>query len=327
MEAHHPVKTYLKLILTTCFWGGTFVAAKLAVQEAPPFYSATCRFTVAALVLFVLVAREAYKPGGEGRIPYPKGWRQILGLFSLGLTGIFFYNACFFTGLKWTTAANGSLVVAINPLVTALFSALLLKERIRPLQAAGFFLSFIGVVTVVSRGSLEVLRGLTFNPGDVILLGAPLSWALYSVLGKKMLGQFSPLVATAYATLFGTALLLPAALIEAARVGTTGGFSGIGWLAILQLALLGTVLGFVWWYEGVKTIGPGPSAIFINLVPVFALIFGVLILHEQVAWPQLAGGALVITGVLTGTAAASAAPKGQASPPGEAALVKPARQG
>ncbi|MZP29140.1 EamA family transporter [Heliobacterium undosum] len=307
-KTQRPAKTYLKLILTTCFWGGTFVAAKLAVQEAPPFYSATSRFTVATLVLFAIVAWEAYRPGGEGRIPYPRGWRQILGLFSLGLTGIFFYNAFFFTGLKFTTAANGSLVIAINPLVTAIFSALLLRERFRPIQAVGFLISFIGVVTVVSRGSLEVLRGLFFNPGDVILLGAPISWALYSILGKKMLGRFSPLVATAYATLFGTLLLLPAAFIETALTDRTAGFSWIGWTAILQLALLGTVLGFVWWYEGVNTIGPGPSAIFVNLVPVFGCIFGVVFLHEGVAWPQLAGGALVITGVLTGTLGASGGP-------------------
>ncbi|WP_170292079.1 DMT family transporter [Heliobacterium mobile] len=293
--------TYAKLVMTTCFWGGTFVAAKLAVLEAPPFHAASFRFTLATLVLFSLVVLQWWGKGRQEPFPIPRGSRQIFGLFSLGLTGIFLYNAAFFTGLKFTSAANGSLVIAINPLVTALLSAVMLKERLRPSQVTGLVISFIGVVTVISRGSLEVLQQLSFNPGDMILLGAPLSWALYSILGKKVLGSFSPLVATAYATLFGTVLLIPAALTEELLGIGTAHFSLQGWLAILQLALLGTVLGFVWWYEGIQQIGPGRAAPFINMVPLFGCLFGVLLLGEQVTWPQLVGGILVVAGVACGT--------------------------
>lgn len=292
---------YLKLILTTFFWGGTFVAARYAVGEAPPFFAASCRFLIAASVLLLLTGWQARKSGE--RFPLPKNLRQFAGLFCLGLTGIFLYNAVFFTGLKLTTATNGALVVAVNPLITVVLSALWLREKLTPAQAAGLLISLTGVATVISKGSLSVITGLSFNHGDVIMLGAPLCWALYSILGKKMLAHFTPLAATAYAAAFGAALLTPAALLEHVVSGADAipGFSWLGWLAVLQLALLGTVVGFVWWYEGVQRIGAARASAFVNLVPVFGALQASLFLGERVIAAQLCGGLLVMLGVYWGS--------------------------
>ncbi|KAB0666006.1 EamA family transporter [Oryzomonas japonica] len=290
---------YFKLVLTTFFWGGTFVAARFAVHEAPPFFAASCRFAIAAVVLMALVARQAQRRGET--VPVPHSLREVLALSSLGLTGIFCYNAFFFSGLKLTGAANGSLIVAINPLLTAVLSAWWLRERIRPLQGVGLAVSLAGVGVIVTRGDLGVLRTLTFNHGDLLLLGAPLSWAAYSILGKRAMGTFSPLVATAYAALSGTLLLIPAAVLEALGGAGPHRFSILGWVAILQLALLGTVAGFVWWYEGVQALGASRAALFVNLVPVFGTLLAALLLGERLGWPQLWGGMLVIAGVCGGT--------------------------
>jgi drug/metabolite transporter (DMT)-like permease len=286
--------------VTTFFWGGTFVAARYAVGEAPPFFAASCRFMIAALVLIPLAA---WQSRGEGRgFPLPKNVRQLAGLFSLGLTGVFLYNAVFFTGLKLTTASNGALIVAINPLLTAVLSALWLRERISASQAAGLLLSLFGVALVIARGSLAVITSLSFNKGDIIMLGAPLCWALYSILGKKVLDRFTPLAATAYAAFFGACLLLPAALAEhLAAGGPWPGFSWLGWLAILQLALLGTVLGFVWWYQGVQQIGTARAAAFVNLVPLFGAVLAALLLGERLVAAQIGGGCLVVVGVYWGS--------------------------
>ncbi|MBJ6798858.1 DMT family transporter [Geomonas propionica] len=291
---------YLKLVLTTFFWGGTFVAARLAVKEAPPFFAATCRFTVAATCLIALTAWYASKEGKS--FPVPAGGRQLALLFSLGVTGIFCYNAVFFTGLKLTTATSGALIVAINPLLTAVLSALWLRERVNLTQGVGLLVSLLGVSVVISKGSWAVLAGFAFNKGDLIMLGAPLCWALYSILGKKALASFTPLAATAYAALFGTMLLFPAALLEHAVLGGPWpSFSWIGWLAILQLALLGTVVGFVWWYQGVGQIGAARAAVFVNLVPFFGALQAALLLGERVVLPQFLGGVLVVAGVYCGS--------------------------
>ena len=292
-------RTYLKLVVTTFFWGGTFVAGKWAVSEAPPFFVAALRFAVATAVLFALVIRK-HARGVEG-FPLPRGRAQWAGVFSLGLTGVFLYNALFLGGLVRTTATNGSLIVAFNPILTAVLSAWWLSERVRPLQAAGLLLALLGVGIVITKGSLEVVRSLSFNPGDLLMLGAPLAWALYTLLGKKVLAWLSPLAATAYAALFGTLLLLPAAAIEGDLLAGASRLSAYGWLSVLQLALLGTVAGFVWWYEGVEALGPARAAVFVNLVPLFGVLLAALILGERMEWPQLAGGALVIAGVSAGS--------------------------
>jgi drug/metabolite transporter (DMT)-like permease len=286
--------------LTTFFWGGTFVSARFAVGEAPPFFSASCRFLIASICLVALAAWQSR--GSRDGFPVPRNLRQFLGLFSLGLTGIFLYNAIFFTSLKSTTATNGALIVAVNPLLTAVLSALWLRERVTPTQAAGLLLSLAGVAVVIAKGSLDVIAHLSFNRGDLIMLGAPLCWALYSILGKKVLASFTPLVATAYASVFGAALLIPAAVLEhAVSGGPWPHFSLFGWLAILQLALLGTVIGFVWWYQGVQSIGTARAAAFVNLVPVFGALLAAAFLGEKMLATQAGGGLLVILGVYLGS--------------------------
>ena len=291
--------TYIKLVATMFFWGGTFVAGKWAVGEAPPFFLAFLRFAIASAVLWALVARRG-RGSGE-RVPRPEGGAQWAGLFSLGLTGVFLYNFVFLTGLSWTSATNGSLIVALNPLLTTVLSALWLKERVRPFQAAGLLLALLGVGVVVTNGSLEVLQRLTFNPGDLLMLGAPLAWALYTIFGKKVLAWFAPLPATAYAALFGTLLLLPAAALEGSLLTGATRLSAYGWMSVLQLALLGTVVGFVWWYDGVAELGAARASVFVNLVPVFGVLLSALILSERLTVSQLAGGILVVVGVAIGT--------------------------
>lgn len=276
------------------------MAARFAVGEAPPFFSASCRFLIASICLVLLTAWHCR--GGKERFPYPRNFRQCLGLFSLGLTGIFLYNAIFFTSLKLTTATNGALIVAINPLLTAVLSAFWLRERVTATQAAGLLISLAGVAVVIAKGSLDVITRLSFNRGDLIMLGAPLCWALYSILGKKVLAHFTPLAATAYASLFGAALLVPAAVVEhAVAGGPVPHFSRFGWLAILQLALLGTVVGFVWWYQGVQAIGTARAAAFVNLVPLFGALLAALFLGERMLGAQIGGGLLVILGVYLGS--------------------------
>lgn len=294
-----PGSTYLKLVITTFFWGGTFVAGRWAVGEAPPFLVALLRFAIATAILFAMVAWNAR---GEGTgFPVPESSTQWAGLFSLGITGVFLYNFLFLKGLSWTTATNGALIAAFNPLLTAVLSAVWLKERMRPVQSAGLLLALLGVGVVITNGSIEVLLRLSFNPGDLLILGATVAWALYTTLGKRVLSRISPLVASAYASLFGTLLLLPAAALEGSLVSGVHRLTVYGWISVLQLALLGTVVGFVWWYEGVKKLGAARAAAFVNLVPVFGVLLSTLILSEMMHPPQFIGGILVVAGVGIGT--------------------------
>jgi drug/metabolite transporter (DMT)-like permease len=302
------VATYIKLILATFFWGATFVAAKWAVREAHPVVVGLTRFAISALALFIMLGWKAWGRGGSGCFPVPRTTHQWLNVFSLGLTGVFLYNVFFLTGIQWTTVINGSLILATNPMLTAALSSVWLKERIRPIQIAGFLLSFLGVATVVTRGSWEVIHHISFNTGDILILGSSMSFAYYSVRGKTILNEFSPLAATSYACLFGALLFLVLAFVYSLPMPGISTFSYVGWLAIFQLSFLSTFLGFVWWYEGVKRIGAGRSGVFFNLVTVFAISLATVFLDEQLQWPQVLGGIFVIGGVYLGTTGGDPSP-------------------
>lgn len=310
--------TYAKLIFATFLWGATFIAAKWTVGEAHPLAVGFTRYAVSTVALFTVLAWKAWGAGGDGRFPIPRGIVQWVNLFSLGLTGVFLYNVFFLTGIKQTTAINGSLILATNPMITAALSALWLKERFRPVHAAGFILSFLGVATVVSRGSWDVIRHIDFNPGDIMIFGSSLSFAYFCVRGKRVLNEFSPLATTAYGCLFGVLLFVVLNTVAGVPGWTQPSFSAIGWLAILQLSLLSTVLGSIWWYEGIRRIGAGRSAAFFNLVTVFAILLAAVFLHERLRWPQIMGGAFVIAGVYLGTGGGHAPPGSQSVEPDNA---------
>lgn len=285
--------TYLLLVLVPIFWGGAFVAAKFVVHQLPPFTVATIRF---ALATFCLLPLMYYQDREK------KNWlrkEDLSGLLILGLTGIFGYNALFFCGLQFTSATNGSLIVATNPIITLLLSAIFLSERISWSKALGIIISFTGVIFVITNGKISGILQANYNIGDLMLLGAPLCWAVYSIVGKRVMAKYSPLASTTYACGFGTLMLLPFSLYELSQkgFGILGQASFLGWLAIVYMAVFASVLGFVWWNKGVEKIGASRTSIFTNLVPVSAVVLAFLLLGEQITGGDILGAGLVIAGV------------------------------
>ena len=114
---------YLKLILTAVFWGGTFIAGRIVAREVAPFSAAFLRFVVASVILFGFIFKT------QKRLP-PVGWKQLLAVTALGLTGVFAYNAFFFSGLKTVTASRASLIITSNPAFIAIFAALFFRDRL-----------------------------------------------------------------------------------------------------------------------------------------------------------------------------------------------------
>ncbi len=281
-------RVYTGLILTTIFWGGSFVSAKVLVDTIPPLTSASVRFLLASLFLlgFVLWKRE-------WRWPRKRDWSKFV---VLGLTGIYGYNIFFFYGVQLNPAGESALVVALNPIVVAIISVIVLKERLNILQGMGIAISFFGAMLVLTKGGMfnGMFTGLRVEQS--ILFGAVLCWAIYTIVGKKVMEEYSPLLTTTLAAIVGSLFLWPTMLM----VDGFGYMKQAGlleWSLIVFLAVFVTVLGFVWYYEGVRSIGAGRAAVFINIVPISALLFSVVFLNEVFGWLQLVGGLLVITGV------------------------------
>jgi drug/metabolite transporter (DMT)-like permease len=280
---------HLKLLLTAILWGGTFIAGRIVAGTVSPFSAAFLRFALAgACLLAITVARE------KGLPALTRG--QAAGVCLLGLTGIFAYNSFFFGGLATIDASRASLIIACNPVLITVLSAWIFGERLGPLRLVGTLMSVAGAIVVVTRGQPARIFDGGIGTGELMIFGCVASWVAYSLIGKVMLKGLSPLTAVTYAALSGMLMLLPAALTHG-LVADLGACRWGEWLSLVYLGLFGTVIGFVWYYQGIERIGAGPASLFINFVPVSAIVLAYLILDEPLTASLLTGAGLVGTGV------------------------------
>jgi drug/metabolite transporter (DMT)-like permease len=286
--------TYLKLLGAMFVWGGTWIAGRVIAQEvAAPLLAAAVRFLIAGAVLAGVALL------GEGRVPLPKNGREWGLVTGLAMTGIYLYALCFFTGLKHINAGHGALVVALNPVVAVVAAWFFGMERMSPRKWLGVALAFVGCLWVIGNGDpLALLHGAV-GIGEWLIVGCVLCWTAYTFIGRQATHSLSPLAATLWASLVGAALIGSTALVQGDA--DPAAWSGRVWASVLFLAIGGTALGFTWFADGVKRLGAARASMFVNLVPVFAVLQAALILDERLGLAVLAGGALVIAGVWLAT--------------------------
>lgn len=283
------IATYVKLILTALFWGGTWVCGRVAVQEASPFMIASWRFLLATGALgLLLIARQGW----------PR-WnlRQWLFLSGLGASGVFFYNIFFLFGLQRVEAGRGALVVALSPVFIALIDTLVFKAKLTLIKLAGISLALIGSLMVVTNGQLGHFLTGEAGFGECLLIGSVLSWVTYTYIVRACQAELSSLE-MAFGGCFTGWLMVTALALYG---GTLFAFDQLTWRgisSILFLGIFGSAIAFMWYSDGISRIGTTMTAAFINLVPVFAVLLGMLLLGERLGTATLAGGACVITGVI-----------------------------
>jgi len=281
--------TYLKLLLMALFWGGTFIAGRLLVGEVEPFAAAFLRFAIASIVLLIITLRTHKK------LP-PIQRNQWFPLLILGLSGVFAYNFLFFRGLQLIEAGRAAVIIANNPIVIAIFAAIFFGEKLNLLKIIGIILSVCGAIVVITQGDPASLLRNGIGTGDLYILGCVGCWVTYSLVGRSAMRGLSPLVAVTYSALIGALLLFPAACLEG-LTNRIADYSLTAWLSLFYLGLCGTVLGFVWYYQGIQKIGSTRAGQFINFVPISAIILSAWLLDEPLTTSLLIGVFLVSSGV------------------------------
>lgn len=282
----------LKLVMVALFWGGTFIAGKILAQSLPLMMAAFGRFLVAAVLLVVV----AFKI--EGGLPRLNR-SQVLATAAMGLTGIFLYNVCFFGALARIPAGRTALFVSLTPIVTALMASLVLRERLGSKRWLGIGVALIGALIVITRGDLAgAMRdiGESIGLGEILMSMAVLNWAAYTLISRKVTESMSPIAVTTYATLWGLSFLSAGAMSELSLVR----LSSLGWQAwssVLYLGVIGTVVAFIWYNQGVRAVGPSRTAIFTNLVPAFGILLSAGLLGETVLVSMVIGGIVSVAGV------------------------------
>lgn len=280
---------YIRLFLAAFFWGGAFIAGKIAVKHATPALASFLQFGISSVVLLALVFV------GERRFPQLtlRQWRIIA---VLGLSGIALYNICFFNGLERIDAGRASMIVATSPIFITIASTVLLRERLSVLGILGVMISFCGAATVISRGDFAALfAGGRFGLGELFILGAVLCWGTYTIMGRFIMSEVSPLVAVAYSSTIGAALLFIPACGEG--FGNIASYPLETWFALAFMILFATVLAYLWFYQGIKQLGAARAGLFLNFVPISGVLLAWLILHEAITLSLIIGGVLVLLGI------------------------------
>lgn len=282
------------LIIATILWGGNFVIGRAVATEISPFTLAFLRWSVALLFFYPFIHKTLARDLPLIR----KKWPIVL---AMSLTGVAAFNTLVYVGLHYTTAINASLMNATTPILIFILSFLFLKIRLKKIQVIGAIISFIGVLSIISNGSVKTLLHLSFNKGDVIVFVAVICWSIYSLLVKQY-AQILPARTTFFICIvLGTIMLLPFFLYELINTTTSVNWSLQTIAAIFYTGIFASIIAFLFWNNGVVRIGANSAGIFLNFIPVFATIFAVLFIGENLHIFQAIGGALAIFGVFLST--------------------------
>jgi drug/metabolite transporter (DMT)-like permease len=272
-------------------WATNAVLGRWLRDDIGPLMLTALRFSVAS-AFFGMLLRS--RPAREQHYGKDRWW--ILGM---GLAGVVGFSPLLYMGLRYSTAVNCSLIQGFAPLITALIAGLIIHEPVTRRQLVGAVLGLIGVAGLLSRGSLTFLLGLQFNAGDLILVASAVVWAFYSVFGRRVMRNRSPVAATALSNFLGLPLIAAAALFELQHISLNLRIETIA--AIIHICIVPTIIGYWSWNRAVGILGAGGAMVFYNTLPLYGVILGAVVLNESVGVIHLIFGGLILGGGLWAT--------------------------
>ncbi len=276
----------LLLSLVAVIWGGSFIAARVALRDLSPITLATVRFILAGILFLPFLI---FSPR------YRAPWRSIPKLAGFGLLAVTFYFIFQYNGVARTSASLSAIVITLSPLVVVLMSTMLLRERLTRIQAAGIVLATAGAVLLVSRGSVET-GGNDYWTGVLFLVLNVLAWGLYNILGKRALESLHPMTLTAYMTILGALCLIPFGLLDGG-LSAVPAASAATWWSIAYLVVLCSVVAYVAYNYGLRILPASQAGVFQFLNPVAASLLAHWLLDEPLTLITAVGGLMAIAGV------------------------------
>jgi len=276
------------LFLATLGWGSNTIASRLAVGEVSPMLLIFFRWGIVVVILLSLYWRQMIDE-------WPVIRPRLKWLLIMGGCGLSLFNAFFYIAAHSTTAVNLGIIQSTMPGMILLGSFMYFGDRINRLQFSGLLLTLLGVIVIVTQGSLEKLMQLTFNHGDLLMIFACSFYAMYTV-GLKSRPKISGMVMLAYFSVAAFLMTIPLMIFESLIYGTL--MPGIkGFAIIFYIAIVPSFLSQIFFMRGVDLIGPGSAGLYANLVPIFSAIMAVLLLSEEFAFFHLAAMLLVFGGI------------------------------
>ena len=284
------VMAYTGLTLTIFFWAINTVIAKAVVMEIKPMTLSFYRWLLALIFILPIAVPHLKKD-----VVLIK--QNLMFLFFLSIPSVAAYNSIVYFGAQYTSATNISLVVATMPVMTIIFSWAVNREKPFVLQTCGIIISIIGVLIILSKGSWQMLLSFTFNPGDLLIVLSIACWSFYSVVLKKKQIDISPISFLTMLIFFGVLCVLPFYLWE---FTVFRGFElkSTTIIIFLYLGVFPSILSYLFWNFGVKTVGASIASVFMYLLPVFTSIIAYLFLNESLFLFHFFGGLLILFGLV-----------------------------
>ena len=291
MKKQSNFLAYIFLLLTVTFWAGNFVVGKFAsLYEVPPFSLNFYRWFFAWLILAPFTIPEIIKKKDYIISNYKL-------FIVLGVTSITIFNSIVYYSLNFTQVISGVLMISTIPVMIMFFSSILKIEKTNLFQVIGVILSFLGVIIIITKANFEILKNLNFNKGDITMVIAMLSWALYSTLLKKQKYEISQLSLLQVVMSFGLIFLIPIYFIEY-QLGFRITLEKPFILILSYVVLLPGLASFILWIKGISIIGANRSGVFLHLMPIMSAIMAMIIFNEKFMFYHMLGACFIISGIL-----------------------------
>lgn len=287
ITSNHYWRGALYGLTAAAIWGGMYVVSDVVLNTIPPFSLLTLRLVIGLGVLLLILRRM---PGLER----PRG-RDMARVLGVGLVGFGVSVGLQFVGTDKSTAVNGSLITSASPAFILLFAALILRERLTLRRIVSVLLASIGVIVIIDLNQADF--GSDTFAGDIALVGAAVSWGLYSVLVRVVCQRWDTLVVTVYAFAGGLLLVVPAALVELGQ-RPIGDIDINTFLGVLYLGVVSTAVAMWLWNRAFALVSASVASLFFFAQPLVGALLGVLLLGQTLTPNIILGGLLIALGVV-----------------------------
>ncbi len=291
MKKQSNFLAYIFLLLTVTFWAGNFIVGKFAsFYEVPPFSLNFYRWFFAWLILAPFTIPEIIK-----KKEYIINNYKLF--IILGITSITIFNSIVYYSLNFTQVISGVLMISTIPVMIMFFSSILKIEKTNTFQIIGVVLSFVGVIIIITKANFEILKNLDFNKGDITMVVAMFSWALYSTLLKRQKYELSQISLLQVVISFGLIFLIPVYFIEY-KIGFRINLDQPFILILSYVVLFPGLASFILWIKGISLIGANRSGVFLHLMPILSAIMAMIFFNEKFMFYHMLGACFIITGIL-----------------------------
>ncbi len=288
LERNDRIGQFL-LVIVVLTWGANFGIVKSAYVYIPPLLFGALRFTITGILLLALTF---WQEKGIGIQREDLGKIVLVGGMGLGL-----YQVLWSLGLNLTSPSNSALILSTQPLLGLVYLDLFKKEPVRRYEYVGMLLALVGVAFVILKPTARLHFSLETLPGDLLTLAAGFCAAIFfSVLSKPLLKTYSPLRLMSHCMIIGSAVLWIAFLISFQPFVWSQVWTSTWW-SMGYAVLFSGMLGHVLWYEGLGRVGVTKSMVYLYFIPMWAVLFNILLMGEKISFQQILGGILIVLGV------------------------------